>query len=174
MVWKTLTMLMRVRMHTRLNSNIDTFIPRIIFPIINELTIRVIVPMNAVKTWAKLYLNIVGLLGLKLSEIARIVFLFSGIVFLIPKLFLQGGERLTGLNIFQFDCPVLIFHTFIVRNYPGTGKEVLTKDGIRNQKASRYHSMFEPSYRALSDTCGRRLRLVWALFGRIQASSRDR
>lgn len=81
-------MLMRVRMHTRLNSRTDTFIPNIIFPIIKKLTIVVMSPTMIVKTWEKFSLDIVGLLGLKLSEIARIVFLFSGIVFLIPKLFL--------------------------------------------------------------------------------------
>ena len=161
-------------MHTRLNSRTDTFIPNIIFPIIKKLTIVVMSPTMIVKTWEKFSLDIVGLLGLKLSEIARIVFLFSGIVFLIPKLFLKRGERLTGLNIFQFDCPAPIFHTFIVRNYPGTCKGILTKDGIRNQKAFRYHSMFESSYRALSDTCGRRLRLVWVPLERSQASSEDR
>jgi hypothetical protein len=75
-------------MHTRLNSRTDTFIPNIIFPIIKKLTIVVMSPTMIVKTWEKFSLDIVGLLGLKLSEIARIVFLFSGIVFLIPKLFL--------------------------------------------------------------------------------------
>ena len=62
--------------------------PSITFPIIKKARIEVMTPMTRVKTWEKFSLDIVGLLGLKLSEIARIVFLFSGIVFLIPKLFL--------------------------------------------------------------------------------------
>ena len=62
--------------------------------------------------------------GYKLSEIAWIVFLFSGIRLLVPKLFLQRSERLADFDVLQIDRPfVLSFHESILEHFSGQVKD---------------------------------------------------